>query len=55
METIDSAAHVQAVGARLLRDEGLADAGDLVVVLLGANASPDHANAVELVRIAPRQ
>jgi pyruvate kinase len=53
VETIDSAAHVQEVGARLLRDEGLAGDGDLIVVLLGANASPDHANAVELVRLRP--
>jgi pyruvate kinase len=49
---VTSAAQVLTVGERLLRAEGLAGDGDLVVVLLGANAAPDHAHAVELVRLA---
>lgn len=48
---VTSAAQVLAVGERLLRAEGLAGDGDLVVVLLGANAAPDHTHAVELVRL----
>ena len=52
MAEVASAAQVLTVGERLLRDEGLAGDGDLVVVLLGANAAPDHTHAVELVRLA---